>query len=388
MLQKAKTIEKDIIEYRRHFHMNPELGFQEFETAKFIEKELENFRIQTERVAGTGVVGHLGKGRPCVALRADIDALPVQEANDVPYRSQKAGLMHACGHDAHIAMLLGVAKILSQEDLPPGEVRFLFQPCEEAQDENGKSGAVRMLEEGVLEGVDVIFGQHIYSEEKAGTIGLKEGYTTAGGDVFKARISGKGCHGAFPHKGIDPISLACQIILATQAIIARRIDPLEPAVLTVGKIEGGTASNVIPDVVEIEGTIRYLDPKTRETLLKDFDAALKIAQLAGGDYKLEILSGYPPIKNENRIVQLVREVATELIGAENISPNALLGMGSEDFSYFTQKVPGVFFWLGGAIGDELRPHHAPNFDIAEKTLYKGTAILAECTRRYLKQHKS
>ncbi|MFX0090476.1 MAG: M20 family metallopeptidase [Candidatus Hodarchaeota archaeon] len=388
MLQKAKSIEKEIIEYRRYFHMYPELGFQEFETAKFVEEKLECWGITSERVAGTGVVGHLGEGKPCVAIRADMDALPIQEENNVPYQSQKPGLMHACGHDAHTAMLLGIARLVSEEkNLGSGEIRFLFQPAEETQDENGLSGAVKMIKEGALEGVDIILGQHIYSELPAGTIDLAEGYTSAGGDVFVATITGKGCHGAYPHKGIDPISIASQVVLASQAIIARRVNPLEPAVLTIGKFEAGSAANVIPEVATLEGTIRYLDPKTHETLLNDFEAILQMTRLLGGDYKLKILSGYPPIKNDSKVFQLVYEVATEYLGTENINTQGLHGMGSEDFSYFTQKVPGTFYWLGGQIENEVRPHHTKNFDISEDVLHIGTAILAESTLRHLKKHQ-
>lgn len=389
VFQKAKAIEKEIIEYRRHFHMYPELGFQEFETAKFVEEKLEDWGIITERVAGTGVVGHLGEGKPCIALRADIDALPMEETNSVPYKSQKPGLMHACGHDAHTAMLLGVAKLLSQENDPTqGEVRFLFQPAEETQDENGKSGAARMISDGALDGVDIILGQHIVSQYPAGTMYLTEGYTSAGGDIFTATIKGRACHGAYPHKGVDPISIACQVVLASQSIIARRVDPTKPAVLTIGKLVAGTAANIIPEKAYLEGTIRYLDEYTHQTLLKDFEAILQMSRLLGGDYEFEVLSGYPSIKNDPQVVNIVREVATEILGAENIRPEGLLGMGSEDFSYFTQKVPGAFYWFGAEIGDEPRPHHAVNFDILESVLYKGTAILAEATKRFLKKSQS
>jgi amidohydrolase len=246
MLERARALQDQIIAWRREVHMHPELGFQEYRTSQFVADTLRDLDIRVETGVGkTGVVGYLGKGRPAIGIRADMDALPLQETNDVSYASQTPGVMHACGHDAHVGILLGVAKLLSEtKDRPAGEIRFLFQPCEEAWDDEGKSGAVRMVEDGALEGLDAVIALHVASENPAGKVEMGDGYQMAAVDSFHATIMGTGCHGAYPHTGVDPIFILAQVINAVHGIRARRINPVRPAVISFGSVHTGEASNM------------------------------------------------------------------------------------------------------------------------------------------------
>ena len=386
LLNESEALAAQIIQWRRQLHANPELGFKEFETSKFIADKLEELGLNVKRNVGrTGVIASLGSGKPCIALRADMDALPIQDEKLVDYASKISGVMHACGHDAHVAMLLGVATILAnhQDLFDEGEVRFIFQPCEEGQDKDGLGGADMMMKAEVLEGVDVIIGQHVDAELKVGTFQIKNGFFTAAVDTFYGEVSGKGAHAAYPHLGIDPIFITAQIINAVQGIVSRRVDPLEPAVISFGKIEAGTASNIIPSKVTVAGTIRSLDPKIRTQLKKDLEKAFQLSRSFGGNYKLKIVEGYPSIENDPGLVQLLREVANEFLPSEKISDGGL-GMGAEDFAIFSNTIPGAFYNLGVA-SDPPRMHHAPDFDIDDSVLYLGTAILAESAVRYLKK---
>ncbi len=383
ILKESKDLAEQIIQWRRHLHANPELGFKEFETSKFIGGELEKLGLHPRyNVGRTGVVASLGSGKPCIALRADMDALPIQDEKEVEYASQRLGVMHACGHDAHVAMLLGVATILvNHQDPFNGEVRFVFQPFEEGQDKDGFGGADLMVKDGVLDGVDAIIGQHVHGELEAGIFQVKTGFFSAAVDTFYGEIQGKGCHGAYPHNGIDPIFITAQIINAVQGIIGRRIDPLEPAVISFGEIQAGTAANIIPPNVKVSGTIRSLDPKIRTQLQKDLTKAFQLSRSFGGNYKLKITEGYPSIENNPKLVRLLREVAADFLPSEKISDGGL-GMGAEDFAVFSSLVPGVFYYLGTAL-DPPRLHHGPDFDIDDSVLYIGTGIMAETALRYL-----
>ena len=250
-LDRAYSLEDQIVAWRRDLHMHPELGFHEFRTAGIVANALRDMGLEVMTGVGkTGVVASLGEGKPVIAIRADMDALPILEANQVDYVSQNAGVMHACGHDSHTAMLLGVARILTEmPNRPAGEIRFLFQPCEETSDEEGKGGAQRMIEDGALDGVDKVIALHVASDAEAGKIIINDQYITAAVDDFYATIIGKGCHAAHPDHGIDPIFVVAQVINALHGIRARRINPVRPAVVTIGSIHGGNATNVIPDTV-------------------------------------------------------------------------------------------------------------------------------------------
>ena len=382
MLERAREIEQQLVNWRREIHKHPELGFQEFKTAELVAKTLQSLGLRVRTGVGkTGVVGYLGEGKPVVALRADMDALPIQEANDVPYASQVPGVMHACGHDAHTAILLGVATLLCQEELP-GQVRFLFQPAEEESDEEGKSGAMRMIEDGAMEGVDIIMALHVDSSIPVGSIEVDDPYISASVDTFYATLRGQGCHGAYPHRGVDTIFILGQVINAIHGIVSRRIDPVKPAVISIGTVHGGQTDNVIPETVEITGTIRSMDEEVRQKLFEELEKALGVARALGGDFELSIEEGYPSSMNDPQVASLIRQVAIDLLGEDCLHPPEP-GMGAEDFGLLANLAPGAMFFLGTKREGERREAHSPTFDIDERALPIGAAILAEATRRYL-----
>jgi amidohydrolase len=382
VLKRAHEIEEQLVAWRREFHMRPELGFQETRTAARVAQEMESsgYRVHTG-VGRTGVVAELGQGQPIVAIRADMDALPIQEANDVPYASRVPGVMHACGHDAHTAIGLGVATLLTQETFP-GTVRFLFQPAEEVGDEEGISGAPRMVEDGAMEEVDAALALHVDGSVPVGDITIDAGPASAGVDTFYATIIGRGGHGAMPHRVVDPIYIAAQVILALHGIVSRRLHPTDPAVISIGSIHGGQAENVIPARVEMSGTIRFMEVGVQKQIHAEIERVLGIAQALGGDYALELEPGGLPMINDAGIVDLLREVGADLLGADHAQvPKA--EMGAEDFGAFSDLAPGAMFMLGCRIeGDERKAHNA-RFDIDERCLPVGAAILAEATLRLL-----
>ncbi len=385
MLERARAMQDQIIAWRRAVHKHPELGFQEYRTAQLVADALRDMGLRVETGVGkTGVVGHLGEGRPAVGIRADMDALPLQETNDVPYASQTPGVMHACGHDTHVAILLGVARLLSEMDArPAGEVRFLFQPCEEGQDEEGKSGAMRMIQEGALAGLDAVIALHIAGETPAGKVRVGSGHVSAAVDSFFATIVGAGCHGAFPHTGVDPIFILAQVVNAVYGIRARRINPVRAAVISFGSVHAGDASNVIPNQVEVNGTIRSFDKETRQRLWDELEKAFAVARALGGDYQLSFEEGFPSVYNDPQVAEVIRQVAENLLGPEGLHPPEA-GMGAEDFSYMAQEAPGAMFSLGGQIDGEKRPHHSPIFDVDESAFAVGAAVLAETACRLLR----
>lgn len=382
MLKRAQALQDDLIRWRRTIHQHPELGFQEFKTAELVAETLRSLGLKVRTNVGkTGVVGYLGEGEPVVALRADMDALPIQEANDVPYASQVPGVMHACGHDAHTAILLSVATLLRQEELP-GQVRFLFQPAEEVSDGEGKSGAVRMIEDGAMEGIDAVLALHVDSTHPVGIIEIDGVCISAGVDTFYATLIGKGCHGAYPHRGVDTIFILGQVINAIHGIVSRRIDPVKPAVISIGSVHGGQTHNVIPGRVEISGTIRSMDEKVRRELFAELERALGVARALGGDFELRIEEGFPASRNDPQVASLIRRVAIDLLGKDCLHPPES-GMGAEDFGLLANLAPGAMFGLGTKGESELGEGHSPTFDIDERALPIGAAILAEATRRYL-----
>ncbi len=388
-LRSAKSSTPDLVRWRRDFHAHPEPAFGEKRTARTVVGILETFgctRIQ-KGIAGTGVVCDIGgRSGPTVALRADMDALPIQDGKTAPYASKVPGMMHACGHDGHVAMLLGAARLLSEwfsAAKRPGRVRLVFQPAEENHDENNLSGAEKMVREGVLDGVDSIFGIHLDSTRPLGTMLLKPGLFTAAVDTFYARILGNGGHGAYPHDSRDPLWMLIPILSAMHGIPARRVDPLEPSVVSVCLIRGGTAANVIPAEVYLEGTLRSFSPEVREQLVREVEGALALSRGLGGDYRLEVARGYPPTRNEPRMVRIMEEAAKTVAGIDSVL-DASIGMGAEDFAYFCEVVPGALAMVGAAVSDGIsRPHHSPLFDFDEKVLPHGAALLAASAAAFL-----
>jgi amidohydrolase len=387
MLERAQELSAVLVEARRDFHRHPELSFQEHRTAQKVAEQLRELGASVRTGVGkTGVVGDLGDAGPRIALRADMDALPIQEASEVPYASQVPGVMHACGHDVHVACLLGAARLLAEEASAgrlPGQVRFLFQPAEEAQDDEGLSGAMRMVNEGVMDGVDAVVGLHVWADLPVGAISVREGPATAYPDKFELVVKGREAHGAFPHEGFDAISLATQVVNALQTVVSRRLDPTRGKVVTVGTIQGGTKDNIMAGQVTMTGTIRSFEPETREALFTEMERACGVARALGGDYDLTIYPGYNPVVNDPEMTALVRDSGVDLLGAQSVQV-APLEMGGEDFCYFAEKAPGCFFMLGGATpGKAPRRHHHPLFDVDERCLPLGTAMLAQVAIRYL-----
>ena len=388
MLDKAMMLKDELIRLRRDIHAHPELGFQEFRTSALVADTLTELGIDVQTEIGrTGVVGTIGDGEgPTIAIRADMDALPILEKNDVPYSSQNKGVMHACGHDSHTAMLLGAAHLLKQsyaEGNWKGNVRLLFQPSEEAFDADGVSGATAMIEDGALQDIDSVIALHVASNKPAGEIQFYDGYALANVDSFEAWLRGDGGHGAYPHGGSDPLFMLSSILPVVYGIPSRRINPLRPCVLSVGQISGGAAPNVIPNEVYIQGTIRTHDPETREAIWAELDKAFKTAELMGGSYELKIHKGYPSLLNNAEVNGWMRDVAKDLAG-ETAVVDAEFGMGAEDFAYMTQKAKGAMFMLGAAIDDDIvRNHHTDIFDIDETILPMGSAILAETAHRFV-----
>jgi amidohydrolase len=389
MLQRALSLADSVIALRRQVHQHPELGFREEQTAALAAQRLSELGLSVRTAVGkTGVIGDLGEGGRCIAIRADMDALPIQEENQVPYASCVPGIMHACGHDAHVACLLGAAQLLSEEAAAgrlAGRVRFLFQPSEEAQDAEALSGGMRMAAEGAMEGANAVLALHVWTDLAVGAISTRDGTMTAHPDKFELTILGQEAHGAYPHRGHDAITLAAQVIQALQTVVSRRTDPTHARVLTVGTIQGGTKDNILAGSVAMTGTIRTFDAATRDVLLAEMERACSLARVLGGDYRLKVIPGYLPVENDPRLTALVRRVGGELLGAQNVL-EAPLEMGGEDFSYFAQSAPGCMFWLGASTpGEPKRLHHHPHFDIDERCLPLGTALLAEIALRYLKE---
>jgi len=384
-LEKAKAIQPKMVAWRRDFHMHPELGFTERRTAAKVAEVLQSLgcRVRTG-VGKTGVIGELGQGKPIIGIRADMDALPIQEENDESYTSTVDGVMHACGHDAHTAILLGAATLLSQEEFP-GTVRFFFQPSEEVEDEEGVSGAPRMIEDGAMQDVDAVIALHVGASIDTGDIELGAGNSAAGVDTFYGTIIGRGGHGSTPHKVIDPIFITGYVILALNSIISRRLHPFDQAVISIGSIHGGTIDNVIPERVEMSGTIRFLSKKVQKKLHEEIERAFEVAKAMGADYELRIVEGYPPMQNEPGIVKLLEETAADLIGKEHVQEPEP-EMGAEDFGFFMEDAPGAMFFLGCKMEDFERRHHDPHFDVNEECFPIGAAMFAEAAMRYLKQH--
>ncbi|MDR3230702.1 MAG: amidohydrolase [Synergistaceae bacterium] len=369
-------------EMRRYLHAHPELSWGEVETSRFIARRLKEIGFQDIRVGvdgkAVGVVADLAgkEAGPCVALRADIDALNLVEENDVPYKS-KCGAMHACGHDAHITMLLGAARILySMKDELPGSVRFIFQPAEE---HGMHSGAATMIEEGVLDGVGALAGMHLWSHVPSGRVQWRSGPVMASADGWNVKFRGRGGHGAMPHKTIDPVVAAANFILALQTIVSREVNPLETAVLSVGKLVSGEVINIIPEVAEMIGNIRTFSVEVRDQMEESFR---RIADGIAATYRCNLETQYTriypyPVVNDRVLSELLRDTAIALVGKADVEESPML-MTSEDFSFYQTKVRSVFFFLGS--GDEAKgttaAHHSSRFDVDDDVLPRGIALMS------------
>jgi amidohydrolase len=388
MLKRAEKIAGELVRLRREIHQHPELGFQEFRTAALVADTLAEIGIKAKSGVGrTGVVAEIGQADgPIIGIRADMDALPISEKNEVAYRSRNEGVMHACGHDAHTAILLGAAHLLQQsyaDEQWPGRVRLLFQPSEESFDENGVSGATAMIADGALEDLDAVIALHVWSTEKSGTYCFSDGYSLAAVDSFTARLRGAGGHGAYPHRTQDPFFMLAPVLTALYGIPSRRINPLRPSVISLGKVLGGTASNVIPNEVLMEGTIRSFDPEIREQLARELENALQISKAMGGGYELSINKGYPALYNDSEVNGWLRETVQDLLGKSAIR-EIEFGMGAEDFAYMAQASRGAMIMLGAALTDGTdRNHHTETFDVDEGIFPAAAAVLAETARRYV-----
>ncbi len=369
-----KDIEKNIIDWRRDFHQYPELGFEEHRTSKVIGELLRSFGLSPKMNVGkTGVTADLDFGDgPTIALRADMDALPMQETSGLEFASKHDGVMHACGHDGHMAMLLGAAKALTQSDNGfKGKVRFIFQPAEE-----GAGGARYMIEDGCLDGVDEIYGIHVWNYQPVGEVGVKEGPVLAAADMFDITIKGIGGHGAAPQGTVDTVVVASYLIQAFQTIVSRNTNPLESTVITVGKIQGGHNFNIISDEVTLSGTARAYTEENRQLIKTRMAEMISgVEKTFGAKISFHYEDGYPPTINHGEPAKNVLKAAEKVVGEKAGMP--YLSMGGEDFAYYLQKIPGCFFFVGSAPNEEKlfeTPHHCSHFTMDERALLVGPSI--------------
>ena len=369
-----KNIEKNIIDWRRDFHQYPELGFDEHRTSKIIGEALKEMGLAPKMNVGkTGVTADLSFGKgPTIALRADMDALPMQETSGLDFSSKHDGVMHACGHDGHMAMLLGAAKVLTQNgDSFNGTVRFIFQPAEE-----GAGGARYMIEDGCLDGVDEIYGIHVWNYQPVGEVGITDGPVMAAADMFKINIKGIGGHGAAPQGTVDAVVVSSHLVQALQTIVSRNTNPLESTVVTIGTINGGHNFNIIADEVTLSGTARAYTEENRN-LIKTRMAEIidGVAKTFGAEISFDYEDGYPPTINHSDPTNKVLKAAERVVGEKAGMP--YLSMGGEDFSYYLQKIPGCFFFVGSAPNDQKlfeTPHHCSHFTMDERALLVGPSI--------------
>lgn len=381
-----RNLQPQLVEWRRRLHQKPELSFEENLTAEFVSQKLQEWGIEHQTgIAQTGIVATIDSGKPgpVLAIRADMDALPIQEENEVCYRSQHNGIMHACGHDGHIAIALGTACYLAKHKHSfSGTVKIIFQPAEE-----GPGGAKPMIEAGVLRNpdVDAIVGLHLWNNLPLGTVGVRSGALMAAVEIFDCTILGKGGHGGMPHQTVDSIVVAAQIVNALQAIVARNIDPIDSAVVTVGTFHAGHTHNVIADTAQMGGTVRYFNPAYQGYFDKRIEQVIAgICQSHGANYQLDYYSLYPPVINDANMAELVRSVAESVVETPaGIVPECQT-MGGEDMSFFLQEVPGCYFFLGSANQEKnlAYPHHHPRFDFDETALGMGVEMFVRCVEKF------
>jgi amidohydrolase len=384
-----QSLQPQLVALRRQLHQHPELGFREQMTADLIQKKLQEWGIQHQTgIAKTGIVAILqGKKTSFnlkgLAIRADMDALPIQEENNVTYKSQHDGVMHACGHDGHTAIALMTAYYLSKHRNDfAGTVKIIFQPAEE-----GPGGAKPMIAAGVLKNpdVDAIVGLHLWNNLPLGTIGVRSGPLMAAVEKFDLSIQGRGGHGAMPHQTVDALLVGAQIVTALQSIVSRNVDPIDSAVVTIGEFKSGTARNVIADTAQLHGTVRYFNPQLEGFFQQRITAVIQgICEAYGATYKLNYVATYPAVINDQRVTELVRSIAIDLVDTSlGIVPECQT-MGGEDMSFFLQEVPGCYFFLGSANPDQdlAYPHHHPRFDFDETALMVGVEMFARCVEKF------
>jgi amidohydrolase len=386
----SRAIEPKVIEWRRDIHQNPELSRKEFRTTKMIIEHLQRLGLEVKpSPSGTGVVAILRgqKAVPVVALRADMDALPITELADVPFASKTKGIMHACGHDAHTAILMGTAEVLSKlKDRLPGTIKFIFQPAEE-----NLQGAKLMIQEGALDSPkpEAIFGLHVYPAGQAGTLAYRSGGTNAGVDYLRIVVKGKGTHGGMPWLGIDPVVVASQIVLGLQTIVSRQVSLIDsPAVISIGKIQGGGTSSIIPGEVEMEGTLRTFDPKIQKELRERAERTVaSIAASSGATAEVVITNGSPVVYNDPKLTTQMVPTLQRVAGDGNLLPGSQVAAG-EDFAFYQEKVPGMLFNLGiRSKNGPLIPVHSPKFTLDESALLLGVRAMSNLAIDFLSMQK-
>ncbi|RAU57363.1 M20 family metallopeptidase [Bacillus safensis] len=376
---------EEMVEIRRHLHMNPELSFQEEETAAFIASYYDTLQIPTRtKVGGHGVLAFIegASPGPTIALRADFDALPIHDEKDVPYKSTKPGVMHACGHDGHTATLLVLAKVLhTHRDQLKGKIVLIHQHAEEY----APGGAKPMIEDGCLDGVDVIFGTHLWSSEPCGTILYKSGNFMAAADRFSIQVQGKGGHGAQPHLTKDAVLIGSQIVANLQQVVARKVNPIDSAVVSVGGFVAENAFNVIADSAVLTGTARSFEESARHIIEREIEQVVKgVCQMHDAAYTYEYVRGYPAVKNHPKPTEYIAGIANQTEGVTEVK-EAETQMGGEDFAYYLQHVPGTFFYTGAMPenSQDVYPHHHPKFDINEKAMPIAAKVLANAVLSYI-----
>lgn len=387
LLNEARKINDWLVEIRRDFHKHPELGLEEFRTRDKIIEYLEELKIEYRKIAGTGILGIIrgGKEGKTVALRADMDALPIQDAKDEPYSSTIGGKMHACGHDAHMTILLGAARLLKErEDGISGNVKLLFQPAEETV-----GGAMPMIKEGAMENpkVDAVFGLHVAPNITVGEVGVRYGKMNASSDDIRIIISGDSAHGAYPHEGIDAIMISGAVITSLQSVVSRNIDPRNSVVISLGTIKGGRQGNIIADRVEIVGTLRTLDPETREKTKERINKIVsKTAEAMEGKGEVIWQKGYSALINDHEMVDIVKLNSQNLLGPDKVHELKQASLGVEDFAFFAQEAPAAFYRLGCKSKDgPVREAHHELFDIDEGCLPIGVALQVNNALTFLGQ---
>ncbi|QSO45560.1 amidohydrolase [Alicyclobacillus mengziensis] len=383
----VESVKEEVIAWRRHLHAHPELSFQEVGTSQFVYDTLQSFGgLEVSRPTATSVLARLvgSAPGPVIALRADMDALPITEATEFEFASRNQGVMHACGHDGHTAMLLGAAKILSGiKDELRGEIRFLFQHAEELF----PGGAQEMVKAGAMEGVEKVFGIHLQSMMDPGVIGICAGPLNAAPDTFSVKIIGKGGHAAYPHQTVDSVAIAAQVITNLQHIVSRNVDPLDPLVVSVTQIIGGTAHNVIPGVVEFGGTVRSHNPQLRQQVPEWMERIVRgITEAHGATYELDYVKGYDPVLNDEAVTAIVENTLRQVFDEDQVV-TARPTMAGEDFSAYQKKAPGTFFLVGAGYGpkESRFPHHHPSFAINEDALSVGVQAFTHLALQLLHQ---
>lgn len=379
----SPELERQVIAWRRHLHAHPELSFEEVETSQYVEQALRSLDgLEIARPAPTAVVATLRGGRPgrVLALRADMDALPIQEESGLEFASTRPGVMHACGHDGHTAMLLGAAQALTaRRDELAGEVRFVFQHAEEKL----PGGARQLVEAGVMDGVDLVVGAHLASMKETGKVGCPVGPMAAAADTFSAQVRGRGGHAAAPHRTVDPIVVASQVVTNLQHLVSRGVDPIESAVVSVTRFHAGTADNIIPEVVELGGTVRTFDAEVRAGVREGLERVFRgVTEAHGATYTLAYEDGYAPVVNDGAAAEAVLEAARAELGEDAIMDAEPI-MGGEDFSAYLAEAPGAFFWVGAGHEDAI-PHHHPRFTLDESAFRVGTAVFVRTALDYLR----